>query len=467
MTGIGQNYTAIQGSSYAGSLGTGHNPASIVNTPYTWDVTPFAFQVRTITDAVTIHNYSLLTPGAKAEYAFTPGNFSRTAHLSSNINLLNARVSLNRQTAIAGGINIRTYLRGKTSPYNFIDTLSGLESFFGINGNRLDLSGDVTGNSWVEVYGSYARTMIDNEKARLNAGVTLKISRGLAASNVRADNIRVEPQATTELSQLVSGQARYAYSINFDYWKNEKSTMQNIRDFLSRTEGGFSMDLGVEYLLKPSGWVAFDDDDTYYDYDWKIGLSLLDLGFNQYRFSPNSRYVSGIRPGISGADLDNKFTNIENVQAFNDSLATVVRTMRRFSGNFTVINPTRLVINADRFITQAFYVNADLSINLYAFMKDRLYARELNLLTVTPRWETRRWGFYLPMQYNAENKFWVGAAVKAGPLLLGIHNFAYVFAKDQLQNGGGYLALVVRPGARNKGPYKDKKDKRMRQYQCP
>ncbi|MBC7423753.1 MAG: hypothetical protein H7334_09900, partial [Ferruginibacter sp.] len=36
-----QNYHAINGSSYAGSLGVGNNPASIVHVPYAWDVTPF------------------------------------------------------------------------------------------------------------------------------------------------------------------------------------------------------------------------------------------------------------------------------------------------------------------------------------------------------------------------------------------------------------------------------------------
>ncbi len=42
--GRAQNYHAMEGSPFAGSLGVANNPASIVNTPYPWDVTLFSFQ---------------------------------------------------------------------------------------------------------------------------------------------------------------------------------------------------------------------------------------------------------------------------------------------------------------------------------------------------------------------------------------------------------------------------------------
>ncbi len=35
----------------------------------------------------------------------------------------------------------------------------------------------------------------------------------------------------------------------------------------------FSFDVGVEYIIKPGQISSVFDDDDYYDYDWKIGLS--------------------------------------------------------------------------------------------------------------------------------------------------------------------------------------------------
>ncbi|WP_315820565.1 DUF5723 family protein [Paraflavitalea speifideaquila] len=235
-----------------------------------------------------------------------------------------------------------------------------------------------------------------------------------------------------------------------------------MRDFVNTTEGGASFDIGLEYLIKPPIIADFNDPlEHYYDYEWKIGISLLDIGFNQYKHSINSRTVSGFKGEVRDIDLDKKFRNLDGIEGFNDSLATIVNSISGLTGNFNVLNPTRLVINVDRYLFDNFYVNADISINLSQLAGDkRLYVRETNLLAVTPRWETRNLGFYLPVLYNTEKQLRVGGAFKAGPLLLGIHNWATLFARNRMQNGGGYLALVIRAG-------RDSREKRSRKYDCP
>jgi len=82
------------------------------------------------------------------------------------------------------------------------------------------------------------------------------------------------------------------------------------------------------------------------------------------------------------------------------------------------------------------------------------------MLTLTPRWEKKRLGAYLPVQVTTDGRFWIGGAFKAGPLLMGVHNWANVFSKSKMQNGGFYIALVIRPG----NSFRDKEDK---QYSCP
>src|SRR3954454_19441147 len=74
---IGQNYHAMQGSSYAGSIGMTNNPASIVNTPYAWDINLFSTQLKYSTNAVTIYNYSLISKPTNSQYAFDAGHFRR------------------------------------------------------------------------------------------------------------------------------------------------------------------------------------------------------------------------------------------------------------------------------------------------------------------------------------------------------------------------------------------------------
>jgi hypothetical protein len=457
-----QNYHAVQGSNYAGSLGVGNNPASILNTPFPWDITVFGVQEKHTTNAIGIYKYSLLSSPAKSEYLFTGGNYSRFARENFNVNLVNARFALNRQTAIAFGMNIRGYTRLKTSPYNFIDSLHNTREFYNLGNNNIELNADMTGSSWIELYGTYSRTLWDRHSDRLNAGVTLKVSRGLAGAHAGVEDVRAVSQVHDNnlYYEFVAGNARYGYSHNFDKWKKDRSTSANLRDFLAYTSGGISLDLGVEYLLKSGGMPAWDED-TYYDYDWKIGVSLLDLGFNQYKYGQNSRVLSGIRANITDSLFDMKTDGADNFTAFNDSLAEIVETIRPLQGNFNILNPARLVINVDRYLFDAFYINGDLTVNLSSLAKNRLRVSEMNLLTVTPRWETRRFGVYMPMMVNTEGRFWIGGAFKAGPLLLGIHNWANVFSKSKMHHGGGYLALVIRPG-KNTG-----RGRADRRYECP
>ena len=212
----------------------------------------------------------------------------------------------------------------------------------------------------------------------------------------------------------------YGYSGNYDTWQKSNTTSQNISDFIDYTQGGASFDIGAEYLVKPQGTTSFsDEEENYNDYDWKLGVALLDIGGNQYKYGTQSRRVVSIKTNISGQTLDKKFdSTVNSISRFNDSLATLVNASGS-AGKFIVLNPMRLVVNVDHYLTGNYYINADLSFNipLSSLKNTYLQVKEISLLTVTPRWETKRWGFYFPIQYNTQNQFWVGGALKAGPLL--------------------------------------------------
>lgn len=440
-----QNYYGIQGSNYAGSLSAGNNPASIVNVPYKWDVTILGLQEKNATNGVTIHNYSLLSSPQKATVTFDQGDYRRFAYADFNINLLNTRIALNRKQVIGFGMNLRGYAQLSTGPINFVDSLKNSNGFFNTGNYTRKLSGNLLHSSWVELYATWGQTIWDNNNTRLNAGITAKVSRGISAAYTDIQNgiVGQTVHGNSYVYVMQDVLAQYAYSDNYDGWQKQKSTSQNLRDFVSNTRGGASLDLGVEYIIKPSQVTSFLEDDTYYDYDWKIGLSLLDVGLNQYKFGRESRLVSGFQNNITDSLLDQRFTHINNLHAFNDSLAGIARNIQQPGGLFNIVNPARMVLNVDHFLFDAFYINGNLSVNLSSLSGHQWRLTELNLLTITPRWETHKMGVYLPVQFNTKNQLWVGGAFKYGPLLLGVHNWAEVFAKNKMQNGGVYLALTI------------------------
>jgi hypothetical protein len=454
-----QNYHAVQGSPYAGSLGIANNPASMVSTPIKWDVTLFGTQLKSTTNIFTIYDYSLLSNPANSKYGINKGYFSRKGFISQNTNLFNTRINLDRRHAIGFGVNMRTIGRVKSAPYNYDDSVKGVRDFFNINDPSTTLDASFTGSSWVEIFGSYARTILDDDSRRLNTGITVKASRGVAGAFFRAENMRFRRQSgSTHI--LTQASLSYGYSSNFDRWKKQKKTNENVHDLFTYSEGGIAVDFGVEYYIKTGAVKTFEDGDDYYDYKWKIGISLLDAGMNQYKYGLESRTLSGIRDDINDTLLDDKFRTVNNLSEINDTLATIAKSMSVLAGKFTVINPMRLVVNADRPLANDFYINSEISINLSSLFKKYHYVSELNFITITPRWETRNLGVYMPVQFNAAGKFWVGGAFKAGPLLLGVHNWANVFGKKSMQNGGGYLAIVIRG-------WTDNKEKTDRRLNCP
>jgi hypothetical protein len=466
LTGVNarsQNYHAIHGSSYAGSLGAGNNPASIVNTPYPWDVTVFAAQIKYTTNAATVYKYSLLSSARKSQYGFDNGNYSRYGDFNYNANILNARIALSRKHSIAFGMNVRGYGELQTSPYNYIDTIRKLNHLLKLNTDATKYETDLLHSSWIELFATYGRTIRDEETDRLNVGITVKAMRGISAAHASVKDVRLEKQAAANVPvyKLVSGSVVLGYSSNYDGWNENKATSDNLMNFLTHSEGGFSIDLGAEYLVKSQAVTSFHDDENYYDYEWKIGVSFLDLGQNNYKYGNNSRSFSSVSVNLSDSSLNQKFKTVKSIKALNDSLASLVNTVTELHGIFNVINPARLVLNLDRHLSNAFFINAEFSLNLSSLAgSKKKYLKELNLLTITPRWETSRWGGYLPVTYNTHGKLWIGGALKAGPLLFGIHNWGNVFSSKKMANGGGYVALIVR----SQHLTGNEQDKR---YDCP
>jgi hypothetical protein len=463
--GNAQNYHAFEGSPYAGGLGLDNNPASILATPYPWDVTIFSYQLKNSTNAVQFKPVSLLSFAQDTvHFTYRSGDFSRYAALNFNIHLLNFRLALGQKQSIAFGINLRGYMNTVVDPVNYSDSIRNMNQFFNVNGNTV-YNGNMVSSTFGEIFFTYARTLIDDEMGRLNGGITIRVSRGLSGAFAQLGNGAVSRtiQGPQTVYNMKAGSLRYAYSENLDRWTNTNTTAQNIYQVTYFTLPGGSLDLGLEYLAKSQGPLAWDAEDDYYDYDWKIGLSILDIGAARYKYGNYSGLATDPLTSVSDSVLQARFSHVHNMPGFVNAMQSIVQNFSILAGNFTIWNPTRLVINIDRPLRDHFALNAGLSLNLTPankYSNKFLFVKDMTLLTFVPRWETKNLGAYLPMQVTQQGQVWVGGAFKVGPLLLGVHNWANVFSKSSIQNGGFYLALVIRPG----NGYSEREDKR---YGCP
>jgi hypothetical protein len=463
-----QNYQAIHGSSQAGGLGVANNPSSILHTPFSWDLTLFSVQEKHTTNGFYLDDYSLIHHGENAEVWGRNETSRRFVFANQDIHLLNARIRLNQQHAIAFGINLRSYIHAETSTFTFRDTATELEQIMGINRDNIPLDGNIKGSTWAEIFGTYAQTIFDNEFAVLNAGITVSVTRGLAGGYLRAGNLGFTPAVINGRTRYVLNDAtlEYGYAGNIDD-ADEAPKGSKRSAFTRRTLSSIALSAGLEFIVPVK---KISDESNSYHYDLKIGLSVLDLGFNNYNYSRNSRAFVLDGGNIPDSVLEDRFDDVNSIEDINDTLATMASSASTPTGNFRIFQPARIVLNIDKNIQGNFFVNGELTVSLTPLLgKKHLVVRDMNLIAITPRYETKTLGVYFPFTINTSGQAWIGGAVKAGPVLFGLHNWANVFAKNKIQEGGFYLAFTFRPGKKHNTSIKSPKISKelRRQLECP
>ena len=439
-----QNYQSIHGSPYAGSLGIYNNPATGIHSHYNWDITLFSAQLKSSTNAFNSTSPFIKLP--EANVYLSNGEKKRHIHVSQDFHVLNTRFKLNQRKAIAFGFNTRNYIHIKSNSFKFLDTVSNFNSFLQYNTPSPSIGGQMVHNAWAELYASYSQIIRNTNFDQLSAGITVKGIRGISGAYLQLDRLRFSEITEPGLSPryvVADAAGKYGYSSNYD--KLEENSSDNINDFLVYTQGSLGVDIGVEYLIKHDYAPLYNDDDQKLEYNWKIGVSVLDLGRNFFKHGRYSREFSGAMADVSEEELENKFSSPDDMEDVYDSLQTVVQQLQSPRADFYISQPTRMVINVDKSITGNFFINGELSINFFSTEnKKHLRTRELNMLTVTPRWETSLLGIYLPIQVNTQGQLWIGSAFKAGPLLMGVHDWRSLVSKNKIFNGGAYIAIIVR-----------------------
>ncbi|MFY9464181.1 MAG: hypothetical protein WAP48_03780, partial [Sediminibacterium sp.] len=404
----------------------------------------FSFQLANSTNSAYIKNGRIpaLSDGS---LQMTQGTQKRWLHQNMDISLLNAMYKINSATSLAGGLRIRTYNHIRTSAVNVNDSIVTLKDFLVSNRTTDALQGVGIHSGWLEGNLNYSHVFKETRSGKLSGGITLQIMKNISGTYARLNKLSytetILPGDT--IYSLVDGNGSFGYSANYDVTDNTAGAAQNAKSVFKQSLTSFGISIGMEYLVYNTEAVTGEGEPA--PYRWKLGLSLMDIGNNNYI---NSRYTgqfSNPDQSITNQDLYNKFSSINSARSLRDSLSTVFQTVTALPSKFSIAGPSRIILNADRNLGNHFYVNAALSLNLRStYQFNQLNTREINLLTITPRWETLHWGFYLPVQYNTQGQWWLGAAFKAGPLVAGMHHIG-LLKRNPALNGGGYIMLSIHP----------------------
>ena len=430
-----QGYQALHGSAFTGSTAVFNNPAASVHSAYKWDLSLFSLQLKMSSNSPYLKNFSLSNQDS-AYLTMRNDVSSKFIHATADLSLFNFLYKIDNRSAFNFGIRLRSYSHIKTLPFHYTDSINSIHSFLIANQNAPYVQGFVTQSSWMEADLNYSQVLIENNNSTLSGGITLQIMKGMAGAFMKLNKVSyLESKTATDTSfTFTNGSGSFGYSANLDE--------TSFKDFYKNSVSALGLSLGVEYMTYNND---INTNHNNLNYDWKIGVSLMDIGANSFKPSIASGQFYNPKGSIADANFDLKVNGASNIKELKDSLSTLFSNSADITENFSITNPTRLIVNVDKNLGNHFYVNGEMSLNFYSTASStKFHTRELNLVTVTPRWETIGWGAYLPVQYNTQGQLWIGAAIKAGPLVLGFHNLG-LLKKDPTLNGGIYLLLSVHP----------------------
>jgi outer membrane protein OmpA-like peptidoglycan-associated protein len=460
-----QSYIGFLTDNYSGVHAVISNPANITDSRFKTDInlmgiSAFAsndYYGLNISDAISDDDYDFDTD-ARA----TPSNANNAAF---NIDVLGPSFmfNLNKVSSIA------VFSRGRA----FVNVV-------GVNGSLVDeLDADITqdfevnegdlkvfGQAWAELGATYARVLLNDKQHFLKGGLSLKYLQGLGSAYGQATNLTVNYDAdgtlvTTPLGFFRTGNisstgqvgyGRFAEFDNDDYeYELPKAT-------------GFGVDIGAVYEWRPdhADYVKTNTEGERYalkhrnKYKLKLGISITDIGSINYKESQEELF-DVTNPGVSEEA-------IENADDLNEILNSFYTRTSASDGYKTKL-PTALHVNADWSFNRYLYLNLNTDLSLVAKEKENASAVN-NVVSVTPRFESRWFSFYVPLSVVQYNGFQAGAGLRLGPLYLGSGSVITALTGDDTKGADVYAGLKI-PVYQGKARDRDKDGVIDKLDKCP
>lgn len=309
--------------------------------------------------------------------------------------------------------------------------------------------------SWVDIGATYSRVLYDKGAHMIKAGVTGKVIIGIAGVYLTSKNINYKVRNydtldinNTDVSYGHSGLVSTTTSPTFsDIWNG-------------KSKASFAADLGFVYEWQPNKekYKYTADCQEWYrqdvnKYKLAVGFSVIDIGRVKFERPGN---VSSYYANIQGWDL--KTSGISSVSTFDSVLASKPANFKSTqTGAFKIWLPTRFNIFVDYEIYKGLGANLTSTISP-VFASDANQVHYPTSVMLTPRYDWKFFGAYIPLSYNEYGNFGAGFGLRLGPLFVTSSNIITTFAAKNtyamnLQAG---LKLTI-PNLKKKDHHKDRR----------
>lgn len=295
--------------------------------------------------------------------------------------------------------------------------------------------------AWSDVGITYSRVLYDKGAHLLKAGVTGKAIIGWAGAYISSKNIDYKFRHFDTLD-IYNSDISYGHSAGV-------SQSPGLSDILnSKSKVSFAADLGVVYEWRPNKekyQYEYDCQKWYHNdvnkYKLAVGFSVIDIGRVVFSKPNNvSSYTANIQGWVPGKSGINSFSTFDSVLAHTTGFTST-------GGNtFKMWLPTRFNIYIDYEIYKGLGVNLNgvISPNL---AQDNNQVHYPTSIALTPRYDCKWFGAYIPLTYNQYGNFGAGFGLRAGPIFVTSSNIITALAEKYT------YALNLQVGVKISVPY--------------
>ncbi len=425
----GQRFQGIHSSRYFPLQNIFTQPADLVRADSRWNVNVLSTSIALKENFVFNESdyWSLVGKVGFGDLKFFLGSDESALVALGNVMLPSLSYKINHRHAVALTLRLRVNGIYKSSNSDLLKLFTGISNPSGLTNLTNEYFKSVV-NQWMEYGLGWSGVLWEQDGKLLTGGVNLKYLVGGGSGYLNMDGINVE-YSKSDINHF-DVQVSYAYNKNL----SETISEGKIDLFGDR---GVGLDLGLSYSYKPEG-----RDDIPYKY--KLGLSISDLGAVKHRKEVDR---SSFAVNISDVSFE-WFSHIQSVQALIDSLKNSVDLLVVNQDSYKMDLPITYTMMADYSLYRNWYIEGLLSYQpgFYRRVSDVIRSRIWSL-AVTPRFENRSWGVYLPFCYNSLSTD-LGLALRWKFLFLGSRNMLSNMISNSSGNGEFYFGINIPIGKR-------------------
>ncbi|MFK7756143.1 MAG: DUF5723 family protein [Flavobacteriales bacterium] len=277
--------------------------------------------------------------------------------------------------------------------------------------------------TWLEYGANFSYILSQKGRDMYTVGGNLKYLNGVAGAglNIQEWNYAVRNDSIIE-----------SYTFRGDFGINDLNTDEPDRSSLLGNGNGLGLDLGFNYKKMLKSAQNYEPHTKsgclLKDYQYKFGLSILDLGRVRMRNSYYREFDnqdSLVWENYSNASAD----NVEDIdQLITNELSDSTSVV--FSDEFKLRLPAAISLQFDYNLGKGFYANATL---IHGFTRNRrLGVERASSLSLTPRYARRQVEVALPLTLQDYERVRLGLALRVYSVVLGTDNLgALIGGGDQ------------------------------------